>query len=78
MISSAPSCLNSGLKLLRTRAAAVRSFALWSPLAPVPTGVMTILPPSRLNETSLPGATPAAWRMRLGMVTRPLFGHVHG
>jgi hypothetical protein len=78
MISSAPSCLNSELRLLRTRAAAARSFARRSPFAPVPTGVMTILPPSMLNETSLPGTTPAASRMRFGDGDLSLFGHVHG
>ena len=60
MISLAPSCLNSGLKLLRTRAAASRSLARLSFLTPVATGVMMILLPSRLNDTSLPGRTPAA------------------
>jgi hypothetical protein len=35
------------------------------------TGVMTILLPSRLKVTSLPGATPAAVRMCLGIVTWP-------
>lgn len=72
MISSAPSCLNSGFKLPRTRAAAARSFARRSSLTPVPTGVITILLPSKLNDTSLPGATPAAMRMCLGIVTCPL------
>jgi hypothetical protein len=60
MISSAPSCANSSLKLPRTRAAAASSRARRSSLTLVPTGVMTILPPSRLKVTSLPGATPAA------------------
>jgi hypothetical protein len=32
---------------------------------------MTILLPSKLKETSLPAATPAAMRMCLGMVTWP-------
>ena len=72
MISSAPSCLNSGFRLPRTRAAAARSLARRSSLTPVPIGVITILLPSKLNETSLPGATPAAMRMCLGIVTCPL------
>jgi len=71
MISSAPSCLNSVLKLPLTRAAAACSFARRSSLTPVPIGVMTILLPSRLNDTSLPGATPAARRMCFGIVTWP-------
>lgn len=72
MISSAPSCLNSGLRLARTRAAAARNFAHRSSLTPVPNGVLTILLPSKLNDTSLLGATPAAMRMCLGNVTCPL------
>ena len=71
MISAAPSCLNSGFRLPLTRAAAERSFARRSSFTLVPTGVMTILLPSKLNDTSLPGATPAAMRMCLGMVTCP-------
>ena len=68
IISSAPSCLNSALKLPRTFAAASLNLALRSSLKPVPTGVMTILLPSRLKLTSLPGATPAASRMCSGNV----------
>ena len=69
MISCAPNCLNSGLKELLTFAAAERSFARLSLWIWQATGVMTILLPSKLNVTSLPAATPAAARMRLGIVT---------
>lgn len=69
MISCAPNCLNFGLKLLRTLAAAARSFARLSFLTGLATRVMTILPPSRLKDTSLPGTTPAASRIAFRAVT---------
>ena len=69
MISSAASCLNSGFMEARARAAAALSVSRRSSFTPVPTGVITIRLPSRLNETSLPGATPAAMRMCFGIVT---------
>lgn len=72
MISCAPDCLNSGLKLLRTFDAAARSFARRSFFTWLVTAVMTILLPSRLNVTSLPEAMSAAVRMCFGMVTCPL------
>ena len=75
MISSALSCLNSGPRLSCTRAAALRSVARRSLRTFVASGVMMILLPSRLNATSLPGATPAAARMCLGMVTWPFWSH---
>ena len=59
MISSAPICRNSGARLARTRAAALRIAARRSSRTFVATGVMTIRLPSRVNATSLPGATPA-------------------
>jgi len=71
MISSAPIGLNSSLKLSRTRAAAARNCARRSPFTAEPTGVVTILLPSRLNTTSLPGTMPAAMQSRLGVVTCP-------
>ena len=71
MISSASICLNSALKMPRTRAAAVRKCARRSSLTAEPTGVITILLPSRLNTISLPGITPVAMRMPLQIVTCP-------
>ena len=63
MISRALNCMTSGPRLLQTLAVAARSFARLSSLTWLATGVMTILAASRLNETSLPGATPATSRM---------------
>ena len=71
MMSSASSCLNSGASVPRTRAAAARKVARRSSFAPVPTVVITIRLPSSPKDTSLPGTTPAARRMCLGMVTWP-------
>ena len=55
MISSALNWLNSALRLARTRAAACRSWVRRSIFTFVASGLMMILLPSRLNDTSLPG-----------------------
>ena len=67
MMSCAPSCLKAGLMLLWTLAAAFRNCARRSLFTLLEIGVITILPSSRLIDTSLPGSTPAATRMCLGM-----------
>jgi hypothetical protein len=69
MISSALMRLNSGAVVARTLAAARRSASRRSFLMGDDTGVMTMRPPSRANCTSVPGRTPAASRIGLGIVT---------
>lgn len=51
MTPCAPSCLNFVLKLPRMRAAAARNRPRLSFLPWLATGVTTILPPPRLNDT---------------------------
>jgi hypothetical protein len=63
MISSAPSCLDSLLRLAHTRASAALNFALESSLTLVPSSAIAILLTSRPNLILLLSETAAAKRM---------------